>query len=33
MSIIEHYRLARLCFENQQIKNNVMQYLVKHLTY
>jgi hypothetical protein len=23
-SIIEHYRLARLCFENQQIKNNVM---------
>lgn len=32
-SIIEHYRLARLCFENQQIKNNVMQYLVKHLTY
>lgn len=32
-SIIEHYRLARLCFENQQIKNNVMEYLVKHLTY
>ena len=32
-SIIEHYRLARLCFENQQIKNNVIQYLVKHLTY
>ena len=32
-SIIEHYRLARLYFENQQIKNNVMQYLVKHLTY
>lgn len=32
-SIIEHFRLARLCFENQQIKNNVMQYLVKHLTY
>ena len=32
-SIIEHYRLARLCFENQQIKNNVMQYLTKHLTY
>lgn len=22
-SIIEHFRLARLCFENQQIKNNV----------
>lgn len=32
-SIIEHYRLARLCFENQQIKNNVMQYLIKYLTY
>ncbi len=32
-SIIEHYRLARLCFENQQIKNNVMQYLTKYLTY
>ena len=32
-SIIEHYRVARLCFENQQIKNNVMQYLVKYLTY
>ena len=32
-SIIEHYRLARLCFENQQIKNNVMEYLLKHLTY
>lgn len=32
-SILEHYRLARLCFENQQIKNNVMEYLVKYLTY
>lgn len=32
-SLVEHYRLARLCFENQQIKNNVMQYLVKYLTY
>jgi len=32
-SIIEHYRLARLCFENQQIKNNVMEYLIKYLTY
>ena len=32
-SIIEHYRLARLCFENQQIKNNVMEYLYKYLTY
>ena len=32
-SLIEHYRVARLCFENQQIKNNVMQFLIKHLTY
>lgn len=32
-SVIEHYRLARLCFENQQIKNNVMNYLTKFLTY
>lgn len=32
-SIIEHYRLASLCFENQQIKNNVMSVLVKFLTY
>lgn len=30
-SIIEHYRLARLCFENQQIKNNVIQYLVRYI--
>ena len=32
-SIIEHYRMASLCFENQQIKNNVMNVLVKFLTY
>ena len=32
-SIIEHYRLGGLCFENQQIKNNVMTVLVKFLTY
>ena len=32
-SLIEHYRVARLCFENQQIKNNVMNFLIKHLTY
>ena len=32
-SIIEHFRMARLCFDNQQIKNNVMQYLIKFLTY
>ena len=32
-SIIEHYRLARLCFESQKIKNIVMDILIKHLTY
>lgn len=32
-SIIEHYRLAKLYFENQQIKNQVMNILVKYLTY
>ena len=32
-SIIEHYRLAKLCFENQKVKNNVMNILVKYLTY
>lgn len=32
-SIIEHYRLARLCFENQQIKNIIMDYISKLLTY
>lgn len=32
-SIIEYYRQARLCFENQQIKNQVMNILVKYLTY
>lgn len=32
-SIIEYYRNARLCFENQQIKNQVMNILVKYLTY
>lgn len=30
-SIIEHYRLARLCFENQQIKNNVMNSIAKFI--
>lgn len=30
-SIVEHYRLARLCFENQQIKNNVLQSIVKFI--
>lgn len=32
-SVIEHYRLAKLCFENQQIKNNIMNIIVKYLTY
>lgn len=32
-SVIEHYRLARLCFENQNIKNVVMEILYKFITY
>ena len=32
-SIIEYYRMAKLNFENQQIKNQVMKILIKHLTY
>ena len=32
-SVIEHYRLARLFFDNQQIKNNVINILQKYLTY
>ena len=32
-SIIEHYRLARLCFESQKIKNVLMDYISKLLTY
>ena len=32
-SIIEYYRQAKLYFENQQIKNQVMNILVKYLTY
>ena len=32
-SIIEHYRLARLCFESQQIKNILMEYISRLLTY
>lgn len=32
-SIINHYRLARLCFENQKIKNTMMEYISKLLTY
>lgn len=32
-SIIENYRLARLCFENQQIKNTIMEIITRNLTY
>jgi len=32
-SIIEYYRQAKLYFDNQQIKNQVMNILVKYLTY
>ena len=32
-SVIDHYRLARLCFENQRIKNIVMQELARYLTF
>lgn len=32
-SVIEHYRLARLCFENQSIKNVVMEILYRFITY
>lgn len=32
-SIIEHYRLAKLCFENQKIKNNIINILIKYLRY
>ena len=32
-NIVEHYRLARLCFENIQIKNTIMNCMYKYLTY
>lgn len=32
-SLIEHFRLARLCFENQRIKNEVMNIINKFITY
>ena len=32
-SVIDHYRLARLCFENQRIKNIVMEELSRYLTF
>ena len=31
--IINHYRLARLCFESQAVKNIFMQELNKYLNY
>lgn len=30
-SVIEHYRLARLCFENQQVKNSIMPEIMKYI--
>lgn len=32
-SVIDHYRLARLCFENQRTKNMVMNELSRYLTF
>ena len=32
-SVIEHYRLAKLNFENQKIKNEIMNVIVKYITY
>lgn len=32
-SIIEHYRVAKLFFENQKIKNDIMPFINKTLTY
>ena len=32
-SLIEHYRLGLLCFDNIKIKNTVMKYLVKYINY
>ena len=32
-SLVDHYRMARLCFDNVQIKNNILQYILKTLTY
>lgn len=33
VSIINHYRLAMLCFENQAIKNYIMETLAKYINY
>ena len=32
-NIIEHYRLGLLCFESQQIKNVIMEVILKYLNY
>ena len=32
-NIIEYYRAARLCFENQKVKNTIMNIMSKYLTY
>lgn len=32
-SVIEHYRLSKLFFESQTIKNNIIDLINKHLTY
>ena len=32
-SLIEHYRLGLLCFDNIKIKNTVMKYIVKYINY
>ena len=32
-SVIEHYRLAKLNFENQKIKNEIMNVIIKYVTY
>lgn len=32
-SLIDYYRLGKLCFDNQKIKNDIMSFITKHLTY
>ncbi|MBQ1551701.1 MAG: phage DNA encapsidation protein [Bacilli bacterium] len=32
-NIIDYYRAARLCFENQKVKNTIMNIMSKYLTY
>ena len=33
LNIVAHYRVARLCFENQAIKNHVMECLSRYINY